>query len=339
MKMTSRERILRAIEWRTPDRVPLQHVVTGHALATYGVRVDEIRQAFPSDCGGCGQRRLDIDRTAPGDQTDKWGCVWRNILPGEIGYVAKCPLSSWKDKDRLRFPQPRDLFDFSCIGETLRRDRKPLFRVGTAQWLWHRMIWLRGFEALMIDLSEAVEEVIWLRDRVARVQQGILEELLEFEMDGVWFWEDWGTQDGLMFRPQTWRDLLKETYAKQFALVHEAGKKVFFHTCGNVSAIVPDLVAIGADVLNIQVPVMDSDFLSREMRGKACVLGGLDLQNICVRGDPREVEKHVLGLLDHFARPEGGYIAQAYFDAGIPIEATRVMTETAMNYRTEKTAE
>jgi len=330
--MTSRERVLRAIEWRRPDRVPLKHIIIPMARDRYGYEVDDLLRAHPQDFGGCGQKRLDIDRTAPGEQTDKWGCVWRNEAPGRNGYVVRSPLAVWTDKNRLRFPSPHDLFDFSRMEQAIARNAGERFLLGTAGWLWHRMFWIRGFEELLMDIAEGADEVTWLRDRVADVQNGVLQELLQFDIDGVWFYDDWGGQDTLMLRPETWRELFKATYEDMFTMVHGAGKKVFLHCCGNVLSIIPDWVEIGADVLNIQAPIMDKERIAQAIHGKAAVLGGLDFQSVLARGDLQATREHLLDLLSHFANPKGGYIGQLYADVEITIAKTRLMAETVSTY-------
>ena len=49
--MMSRERVLRAIEFRRPDRLPISHAVLPAAQIKYGRALDEILAEFREDFG------------------------------------------------------------------------------------------------------------------------------------------------------------------------------------------------------------------------------------------------------------------------------------------------
>jgi len=330
--MTARERVARTLDLKTPDRIPLRNAITPIARLQHPGEVEAYLRESPDDFAGCGIKGLEINRTLPGEQTDRWGCVWRNDIPGLIGYVTKSPLDDWANKDTYPFPGPGDLYDFSGMEETIARNKATGYILGPGGWLWQRMFWVRGFENILLDIAEAREEVIWLRDRVLQVQKAVLEKVLARDVDGIEFLDDWGGQDSLLIRPEAWRELFKNAYRELFTLVHAAGKKVFFHTDGEVSDIVGDLVEIGADVLNIQVPIMDKELLAKLTRGKATLLGGLDLQGVLPKGDPKEVRDHLLDLLDRFSTPEGGYIGQVIWDDHLSPATARLMAETIRSY-------
>ena len=331
--MTGSERVRRAIEFGTPDRVPLLYAVTRVARERHGKAVAEIQQRFPCDFGNCGVKMLDIDRTYPGTQADKWGCVWRNEIPGLVGMVVDHPLSDWGRRRDYRTPEPDELVDASGIAAAVEANAGDKYLMATGQWLWQRMFWVRGFENILIDIAEEREELVWLRDRVLAVQKGVLERVLPFEIDAIWFLDDWGSQTGLLIRPEAWRTLFRDAYADLFSLVHSAGKKVIFHTDGNVSEIVPDLIEIGADVLNLQAPVVDSAVLAERAAGRVCLLGGMDLQGLLAQDDPEAVAEHARDLLTRFAGANGGYIGQVIMDESTLPQNARAAAEAIAAFR------
>jgi len=331
--MTGRERLLAAIEFGSPDRLPLHYAITRIARERYGEEVADLEQGFPGDFGPCGTRFLDIDRSLPGIQKDKWGCVWRNETPGLIGMVVENPLSAWEQRKTYRFPEPEDLLDVSGIEAAIDENAGEKMLVASGQWLWQRMFWVRGFENILLDIAEEREEVLWLRDRVLEVQKGVLQMLLPFDLDAIWFLDDWGAQRGLLIRPESWRRILRDAYAELFGMVHAAGKKVCFHTDGDVGEILEDLIAIGADVLNLQIPTIDASLLLKHVPGRVCLLGGLDLQGVLAGPDPEAVRRHVLDILDRFATPAGGYIGQVIMDETTSMENARAAAETLAAWR------
>jgi len=250
--MTGRERLLAAIEFGSPDRLPLHYAITRIARERYGEEVADLEQGFPGDFGPCGTRFLDIDRSLPGIQKDKWGCVWRNETPGLIGMVVENPLSAWEQRKTYRFPEPEDLLDVSGIEAAIDENAGEKMLVASGQWL---------------------------------------------------------------------------------GMVHAAGKKVCFHTDGDVGEILEDLIAIGADVLNLQIPTIDASLLLKHVPGRVCLLGGLDLQGVLAGPDPEAVRRHVLDILDRFATPAGGYIGQVIMDETTSMENARAAAETLAAWR------
>ena len=63
--------------------------------------------------------------------------------------------------------------------------------------------------------------------------------------------------------------VLKPGYAEFCRLAHSAGKFVFCHSDGNISAIYPDLIEIGVDALNSQLFCMDLEELGRLYRASS----------------------------------------------------------------------
>jgi uroporphyrinogen decarboxylase len=125
--------------------------------------------------------------------------------------------------------------------------------------------------------------------------------------DGVFMTDDWGSQSGLLIAPDLWRRLFKSYYATVFAEVHRLGMDVLFHSCGNVTDIVGDLIDAGMDVLDpVQPGAMDIDRLAREFGGKTAFSGAIDIQHLLCEGTPREIKDEVRRIVDTLGRPFGG---------------------------------
>ena len=297
---------------------------TRAAREAFGAEAAAFLRDFPSDFEGGGPPSRDINRRAPGERTDLWGCVWRGGASEAVGAVVRAPLadeSAWKS---YRFPAAGDLFNFSAA--TPRPHDSAKFRLGFAGWFWQRMFWLRGFEALMLDIAEGRDTVTHLRDGVFNVVRACLERVCACDVDGVWFFEDWGSQEALMISPAAWRTLFKASYGELFDRVHAAGKKVWFHSDGNVTAILDDLLDLGVDVLNVQLHLMDRPEVARRTRGRVCFLGGED-RDLLARDDPAAARAHARDLLRHFHSASGGYIAEIPLRLQATPRVARAMAE------------
>jgi hypothetical protein len=154
------------------------------------------------------------------------------------------------------------------------------------------------------------------RDRAERVldmvlgfEHGIIEQALAFPIDAVTFGDDWGTQRGLMIRPELWCKVFRPRYAEQFRRVHRAEKKVWFHTCGDVYTIIGDLINIGVDVLELLQPdLLGVERLAADFGGRVCFCCSVDHQRRAVTSTREEIHAYARLLRDRLGASDGGFI-------------------------------
>ncbi|MCC6444998.1 MAG: hypothetical protein IT210_16270 [Armatimonadetes bacterium] len=299
--MISKERVKRAIHFDYPDRLPLLF------------RSDPER----SDIIGVGYGRLDGWRPLR-ENEDEWGCVWDNLIGTGIGQVVEHPLADWKRLESYRFPSACDETRFRGIAAVVSQypDRYIAASLGISGFTI--MMFLRGFENLLADLCESPERVDFLADAIFAFEAEIIEAYAGRGIDGVWLYDDWGTETALMIRPDMWRRVFKPRYREQFRLIHERGMDVIFHSCGQVWDIIPDLIEIGADMLNLEQPLVfgsaDEDGasrLDREFGGKVAFCTNPDSQKMLPCARPEEIRAEAARLVRILSRPEGGFIPLA----------------------------
>jgi uroporphyrinogen decarboxylase len=85
-------------------------------------------------------------------------------------------------------------------------------------------------------------------------------------------------------------------------------------------AILPDLIEIGVDVLNVnQLALNGIDEIAARFAGQTCFMGGLDQQRILPFGTVEEVERHVQHVLGALGDHRGGYVAVALSGGGADV--------------------
>jgi uroporphyrinogen decarboxylase len=108
------------------------------------------------------------------------------------------------------------------------------------------------------------------------------------------------------------------------------------HLCGDVTAILGDLVDIGLNVLNpVQPQAMDVRELARRFGGKVCFNGGVDVQGTLIRGRVADVKREVHDLVGLFGRHEGGYIGGTSHSVmpETPLDNVIAMYEAFLDYQ------
>jgi uroporphyrinogen decarboxylase len=122
--------------------------------------------------------------------------------------------------------------------------------------------------------------------------------------------EDLGSQTSLLFSPETIRTVFFPRMKRMMDLAHEAGVYVFTHSDGSIREIIPDLIALGIDLLN---PIqwrckgMERQALKRDFGEQVIFHGGVDNQVTLAFGTPDDVRREVQDNIDILGQ-NGGYI-------------------------------
>ncbi len=158
-------------------------------------------------------------------------------------------------------------------------------------------MYLRGTEQFLSDLllEPAIAECILehiadyyltYNERVFQAAQGTI--------DIFFMGDDMGTQTGLWVSPKLYRKFFKERFRKFNDLAHKYGMKTMYHSCGNVTKLIPDFIDCGLDVLqSLQPAAMDLQLLKREYGRDLAFQGGVDIQEMMPKGTPSDVAEHV----------------------------------------------
>jgi len=316
--MQPREIVQRAIEFRGPPRLPFwQHEVPEAP--------DDVWDIWEMDRAQAGWF---FDHCAP----DDWGCVWARTETKNMGQVVGHPLADWSAFDTYRPPNPRNPFYFERL-EPLLDQAGDRYVVVTSHFnLIERFHMLRGFAAAMEDLYLEPQRVERLLDCILEFKLGLFEELhrrFGDRVDGLFLTDDWGTQRGPFISHAVFDHFFAPRYRRLFDAIHGYGWHVIFHSCGRINALVPRLIALGVDVLNMQQPrAYGLVEFGEQFRGQVCFLTTADIQTTLPRGNPEEVRDEVRLLVRHWSTPQGGLIVFNYGDPealAVPPEMTRVM--------------
>jgi len=313
--LNSYERVVRAIEFDGPDRIPITHGwVAPAALCKYGSRLRRIFTKYPSDLGDYEIGGSLTDASYIGGE-DEWGCVWEVIREGIIGQVKKHPLADWRALETYLLPKPQ------------KPERR--YRIGSGGNLFERMQWLRGFEKLMMDLITRRKELYILRDRIVNYNLEMAKISLESGVDAIAFGDDWGTQNRLMISPSLWREVFKPAYKRMFDTVHKRGAHVYFHSDGYVLDIIPDLIEIGVDIFNDDdLPINDVDKLGERFGGKICFASGGLIQSTFAAAKREEIVIEAKRIMSALGSHDGGYIAGCQMLEDVPLTNVETLYKT-----------
>lgn len=114
---------------------------------------------------------------------------------------------------------------------------------------------------------------------------------------------DFGSQLGLMVSPGLLRKHVFSGTRRLIEQAHRYDLKVIHHSCGSIRDILPDLIELGADAIHpIQslASGMEPAGLQRDFGDQVAFCGGVDVQNLMVRGEPEDIRGAVHELCHLF---------------------------------------
>ena len=267
--------------------------------------------------------RVNLIETAMRDArwTDEWGTQWAHAFGGVGATPVAWPLQDWSQLDEYlahRMPDPCAPGRLDAALPFLYAHGKTKYCVGLIHLtLFERMHSLRGMENLFMDFYTNEREVDRLAEAVADYQMEVIRGWGRTGVDAVFLTDDWGTQTSLMISVEMWEKYFAKHYRRLFDQAHDCGMDVMFHSCGNVMAIVANLIDLGVDVIDpIQPGAMDVDEVARRFGGRVAFLGGINDQ-LLASYSPAQIRDVVRKTIDTLGRP----FANAYV-----VAAANVMT-------------
>jgi uroporphyrinogen decarboxylase len=152
--------------------------------------------------------------------------------------------------------------------------------------------------------------------------------------------DDLASQDRLLISPELYRKLIKPRHTRLFTFIKQstdADVKIFYHCCGDIAPLIPDLIESGIDILN-PVQVSSTHMNTRELKrlyGEDITFygGGVDTQRVLPFGTAQEVRDEVRRRVDDLA-PGGGFIFNTVHNiqADVPPENILAMREALADY-------
>ena len=134
--------------------------------------------------------------------------------------------------------------------------------------------------------------------------------------------------------PDLWRKYIGPGVAKMYEKVKSKGKYVIQHSCGDVRAIMSDLVNMGMDVYNtIQPEIYDLKQLKKEYGRHLTFYGGISTQQFLPRASANECKEMALYMLDVMGHDGGFIFAPAHaVTPDIPFENVLAMVDVVKNF-------
>ncbi len=318
--MTPRERVAAALRLERPDRIPwLEIGVSGHVFAHV------IGEPMPA---GSGFHPLaDVEAY----------CVYLSQVIRAAGELGLCgvPLKCWNvafsagesttgarahkragavdglpslEEHIATAPRVADMAPIRCapVYDELMQNTD-LFRVLSVGGVYSHAEASMGTAEFAIACHEQPELVQtlcrWMGDRTLEM----LDELLaRVEPDAILFADDIAFKTSTFISPQMLRRFVFPQYARISERVARAGLPLMFHSDGNLTEVLEDLIGLGIACIHpLENLAMDISWVTETFGQRVCRMGNLDM-DIIERLPAAQVHREALDLLERLDGP--GYI-------------------------------
>ena len=278
-------------------------------------------------------------RLKPGTAIDEWGVAHEPVGLQHFTHMQH-PMREFTSVEQVwDFPLPDLLADYRWEGVKRRVQKiqqEGYLAVYTAVQVFEPAWYLRGMEALLMDLYDGSAMAEACLERICAVQEGVSARLGECGFDLIVFGDDVGTQQSLMISEELWREKLRPTMERCIRAAKQKNPQVlaYYHSDGYILPIIEDLIEIGVDVLNpVQPECMDPVEIQRRYGDRLSFWGTIGTQTTMPFGTPKDVERTVQERIASMGTSGGLVIAPTHLlEPEVPFENVLAFYKAVMRY-------
>ena len=208
-------------------------------------------------------------------------------------------ITSWEEFERYPWPRVEefDFFPLEYLQAHLPDGMGLISSHGGG--VFEHLSWIMSLEGLSTALFENPDLVKAIADRLGALMMGFTRHLLDLDrLIAVFPGDDMGYKSATMVSPRDLRTYTLPWHKQIAALTHARSLPYFLHSCGNILAIMDDLINdIGIDGKHsFEDVIVPAPEFQRRYGDRIAVLGGVDL-NILSGKTPEEVRARVRELI------------------------------------------
>ena len=358
--MNSRERVKRAIEFKKPDRVP--YMGANHLLGILKTDIFPII-AFPNKNWqpkdsppnyphvnpifmNLGFWRWNTSNwnppppknwhKIPHTEIDEWGSYWDHTGDATMGHPSDPAIKDWDELDSLQVPDGSNPKNFKVL-KNLAKLFPGKYKLGLMEnFLFERSHFIRGFTKIFVDYRKNPNKVLELVNKIKVFYLQMVRNFYLAGADGILTPDDLGTQFSAILSPTIFNKFYRDAYAEVISLCHKLGMHFILHSCGNLGALIPILVEIGVDCLQLDSPHMIGLDEAKKYAGKLSFWNTVNIQSIYPFGTPRGVYNEVARMIKAVGAYNGGLLIVDYMGApnvlNVPMKNVKAMRKAVMVY-------
>lgn len=340
---THRQRMLDALDYNRPDRIPVVYHPSPAGLYVHGQKLLDLFNTYPPD-NPASFDSLPVPPPGTVDESgryceikaDEWGTVREYRIFGVQGYPKQYPFATWEAAADYIFP-PLPEIDSAVVAA--QRTEYLVFSGWVS--ILEKLHGLRPLDEVLMDLVTHDRHLLAFLDRLVDYWQPAIADLIQAGVDVIVFGDDWGIQTATMVSPDLFRSLFRPYYERLMDPIHKAGRRILFHSCGYLAdgyirgEILDQLLDLGIDILWPQITLCEAipGFVEKCREHRTSIYIHPDRQRLVPLGTPQEIESAVHQYADRYHRLGGGGIFYIEMENDAPFENVQALVEAVHRYR------
>jgi uroporphyrinogen decarboxylase len=240
------------------------------------------------------------------------------------GYIS--PLRNATSLAELENYPMEDLAQWDCSGIAAAVAKSHTEGKIASGWVGHmyETAWqIRGYEEFLVDMMDRPAWAECLLERIAQQNMIRATAVARAGADELQCGDDVANQQAMMFAPDLWRKMMLSRWSRIWAEVKRINPKIriWYHSDGNITCIIDDLIRAGLDVLNpVQPECLDVDALHKKYGRQLTFHGLIGTQSTMPFGTPKSVRARVKEIIEKYGQSGGVIIAPTHvLEPDVPI--------------------
>ncbi|MBI3923610.1 MAG: hypothetical protein HY318_19480 [Armatimonadetes bacterium] len=314
------DRVRRAIEFASPDRVPIELVDVPYVYDAYGtlnpaeVRTPAGAEDFDSMQATYHWTFTEVGTNEAGERLrrEEWGCLQRVPADTSSAYaVLERPLKEPGSLAVYSFPDPKAADGYFERIQQVYMDRyADRFLCGYIDPGPFLVAFnLMGYDGLLTRLHDNLDEVKLVLHKIVDYQIEVARKWKDAGAHAVCVIDEFAGTGGLMLSPSLWRQHFKAEFLRLFEAIRSLGLYAGCLLDGDISAILEDVRDLQLDFLDLRQPhAVGIDRWAEAFGGKVCMKSSVDMMTTLASGTAREVEVEAEKLRHALGTDRGGFM-------------------------------
>lgn len=299
MPLTSKERVERIINFKTPDRVAFNFWMDRRRMAELDIKYGDNFRI----------RHYDADIVESFPLID-YPHGRYEIVNGTT-WLAEPLFRSYDQVRDIQLPDPNDPRIYSLLKEDIAKykDKAVICDIPNVLSIMEMM---RPQVELYIDMLTCQDELKNLCDKLSNIMAAVAQRVCQMDITALYVMDDCACNKGLLISPALLREFVLPHWKKVIDVAHTYGKPVFFHSDGNLAEIW-DLFAneLKVRMLNpLQPNLQDIGLFKTRYYGRTGIYGGIETGLVHMMS-PDQIREHVQDLFKK-AGDGGGLIMSTH---------------------------
>jgi uroporphyrinogen decarboxylase len=217
------------------------------------------------------------------------------------------PIQNWADFEAYAWPEPEQISygAIEYLNSVVPEGMQISVNLGG---IFENSSWLMGLQSFSYALADQPDLVAAICERVGELTAAAAAHAVSVDNVGmVFLGDDLGFATGTLVSPAVLRRYIFPHYRRLSEIAHEADKLLLLHSCGNLGAIMDELIELGFDAKHsFEDKIMPVEEVHRRWGARTAILGGVDM-DLLTRGSEEDVRERTRQILDACAAGGTGY--------------------------------